>query len=57
MKVEKQPAYEYKPKLTKFEGQSSYKAEFVEKKNPEILTKNDPAVFQEYLAKKPKISF
>jgi hypothetical protein len=33
VKVEPQPAYVYKPKNTKFEGQSSYKSEFVQKSN------------------------
>lgn len=58
VKVEPQPAYIYKPKNTKFEGQSSYKAEFVQKNNPDLKQQNhDYNIAKEYLAKKPKVAF
>ena len=38
MKVEKQPAYEYKPNKNKFEGQSAYKEQFVQKKNADLVS-------------------
>ena len=51
--------YEYKPKNTKFEGESSYKAQFTGQPNSNVdLSRgNDQGLMKEYLAKKPKVAF
>lgn len=56
--VERQPAYEYKPKDTKFEGQSSYKADFIGKKNTDLINAGSSTLnIQSYMDRKPKIPF
>lgn len=56
MKVEKQPAYEYKPNKNKFEGQSAYKEQFVQKKNADLVSAGQEIVkyMESYKRDKPK---
>jgi hypothetical protein len=50
--------FEYKPKDTKFEGQSSYKADFIPKKNTDLMEAGSSIVsVQNYINRKPKIPF
>lgn len=57
MKPQKQPAYEYKPKNTKFEGESSYKSTFVQKKNSDIQPVNEVSTLSQYMDRKAKVTF
>ena len=58
VKPQAQPAYQYKPKQTKFEGESSYKTSFVPKKNNEFDSGNKSGnAVQDYMAKRPQLKF
>ena len=55
--VEKQPAYQYKPSGIKFEGESSYKSTFQQKKNADLQSSPGTSTAQDYINRKPKIPF